>query len=60
MVKLLAGVLLALSLAGCSDAADTQTQRSRDSSALESIDSSAIINNSTRLPTDSTSTTVTH
>lgn len=60
MIKLLAVVLLALSLAGCSDAADVQTQRSHDSSALESIDSSAIINDSTRLPTDSTSTTVTH
>lgn len=59
-MKCLLGALLALSLAGCSDTADTQSQHSADSTALESIDSSPIINDSTRLPRDSTVTTVTH
>jgi len=60
MIKLLTGALLALTLASCSDAADTDSQRSADSTALKSIDSSAIINDSTQLPRDSTVTTVTH
>ncbi|HYH16750.1 MAG TPA: hypothetical protein VD794_16075 [Flavisolibacter sp.] len=44
----------------CSDTTDTQTQRSTDNTALESIDSSAIINDSTRLPRDSTVTNLAH
>lgn len=60
MMKLLSGIMLAIILASCSDTADTQTQRSTDNTALEGIDSSAIINDSTRLPRDSTTTTVTH
>jgi len=60
MLKLVSGALLVLGLASCSDTTDTQSQRSTDNTALESIDSSAIINDSTRLPRDSTATTVTH
>lgn len=60
MIKLLTGALLVIALASCSDAADTETQRSADSTARKSIDASAIINDSTPLPRDSTATTVTH
>ena len=60
MTKLLTGALLAIVLVSCSDTADTDTQRSADSTARKSIDASAIINDSTRLPRDSSATTVTH
>ena len=60
MVKFFAGALFVLVLTSCSDTTDTASQRSTDSTALESIDSSAIINDSSRLPRDSTTTTVTH
>ena len=60
MFKLIVGVMITLSVTSCSDTTDTETQRSTDNTALESIDSSAIINDSTRLPLDSTTTTVTH
>lgn len=66
MHKTLLGAALLLSLVSCSDTstssgnANTNTQKSADSSARESIDSSAIINNTTPLPMDSTAATVNH
>lgn len=60
MTTRLLGLLLLISLASCSDDADTQTQRSADSSARESIEPSAIINDTTRLPNDTSAITVTH
>jgi hypothetical protein len=44
---------------GVNETNDTM-QQTTDGTALEAIDSSAIINDSTRLPQDSTAATVTH
>ena len=65
-MKGLLAVLLIMAVISCADNAngvnetnDTM-QQTTDGTALEAIDSSAIINDSTRLPQDSTTTTVTH
>ncbi len=52
-------LLLAVLMAGCSDAGTTTMQTSGDTS-MRSIDSSKIINNTSRLPQDSTTTNVAH
>ena len=60
MIKTLVCAVLALSVVACSDTVNTETQRSNDNTALKNLDSSALINDSSLLPSDSTRTTVTH
>ena len=60
MIKTILGAALLLFMTACSDTVNTETQRSNDNTALKNIDSSAIINDSTPLPRDSSNTTVTH
>jgi hypothetical protein len=52
-------LILVVLCAGCSDAAINMQTTGTDT-AMRSIDSSEIINNTTRLPQDSTTITVTH
>ncbi|ANE51845.1 hypothetical protein [Flavisolibacter tropicus] len=60
MFTRLFALLFLISLASCADDADTKTERSTDSSARKSIEPSAIINDSTRLPNDTSAITVTN
>jgi len=59
-MKLLITLFAAFFIWGCSSTTNNQTQTNTDSVALEAIDSSAIINDSTVLPRDSITTTVAH
>ena len=59
-MKNLLGIIMLLAFISCSDNAKNTSQRTNDSTALEAIDSSVIMNDSTRLPQDSSTTTVAH
>ena len=58
-MQFLKSVLVLLLLASCSDSG-TRTQTIGGDTSMRSIDSSAIINNTSRLPDDSTTTNVAH
>jgi hypothetical protein len=62
MIKVTFRLAILFCVISCADTsnADTQSLRSNDTSAMESIDSSALINDTARLPLDSTVTTVNH
>ena len=58
-MRFLKSMLAVLLLASCSDSS-TRTQTIGRDTSMRSIDSSAIINNTSRLPDDSTTTHVAH
>ncbi|MFN2457159.1 MAG: hypothetical protein ABR502_03055 [Chitinophagaceae bacterium] len=53
-------LLLVLLLCSCNNSNRTATDTKASDTTMQSIDSSAIINDATRLPNDSTTTGVTH
>ncbi len=59
-MKKLLTLILIVCLYSCGDSTNNNTLTNTDSIALEAIDSSVIMNDSTVLPLDSTKTGVTH
>lgn len=60
-MKIVYTILLAMALCGCSSGeSDRVTYDTETDTSMRSIDSSAIINDTTRLPKDSTATGVQH
>ncbi len=61
-MKLFLMIFITVCFFGCADndTTNNQTQTNTDSVALKAIDSSAILNDSTLLPSNSKTTTVTH